>query len=328
MQGWNLYNKGMAAYNDWQSAVNYVAELKNRKSNIDSDLANARTQKTNAETAYASAVTYWENTLAAKAQQIADKQAQIASTNATISEINADIADIDEQIENVNTRRAALSDLVVQINDTRDSIDDMSSVTNYSNLYVISQTVLDSGWTNENVAGVGTYDLVTVSIAEGIRFGGIYTNGSSVNTSTMTNVKSWILSRLGEIRSSILDYLANYTTAELEADKAELQSRLTYYTNRLNEYTTELNTLNAEYTNLQTQRDSDLAQKQSDINYWANQIASLEFQKENIDKIITSAEAEEVAKKEAYDSIKERYEDFTDEHPKDEKTQEEYPSLP
>ena len=328
MQGWNLYNKGMAAYSDWQNAINYVAELKTRKSTINNDLANARTQKTNAETAYANAVTYWENTLAAKAQQIADKQAQINSTNATIAEINADIASIDEQIANVNERRAALSDLFVHVTDTRDDINDMSSVTNYSNLYVVSQTVLDSGWTNGNVTTVGAYDLVTIPFSEGSRYGGIYTNGSSVNTAVMTNVKSWIIARLNEIRQSLLDYLDDYTTAELEADKAELQSRLVTYTNRLNEYTTELNTLNAEYANLQTQRDSDLAQKQSDINYWTNQIASLEFQRENIDKIITSAEADEAAKKEAYDSIKESYEEFTDKHPKDEKTGEEYPSLP
>lgn len=328
MQGWNLYNKGMAAYSDWQNAINYVAELKSRKNTINSDLANARTQKTNAETAYANAVTYWENTLAAKAQQIADKQAQINSTNATIAQINADIASIDEQIANVNTRRAALTDLAAQITDTRAAINAMSSVTNYSNLYEISQTVLDSGWTNGNVTTVGTYDLVTVSVSEGVRFGGIYTNGSSVNTAVMTNVKSWIQNTLGDMRSSIFDYLDDYTTEELEADKAELQSRLVTYTNRLNEYTTELNTLNAEYANLQSQRDSDLAQKQSDINYWTNQIASLEFQRENIDKIITSAESEEKVKKEAYDSIKESYEEFTDKHPKDEKTGEEYPSLP
>ena len=328
MQGWNLYNKGMAAYSDWQNAINYVAELKTRKSTIDSDLANARTQKTNAETAYANAVTYWENTLAAKAQQIADKQAQINSTNATIAGINAQIADIDSQIANVNERRAALSDLAAQVTDTRGFINDMSSVTNYSNLYVISQTMLDSGWTNENVTTTGSYDLVTVAFSEAARYGGIYTNGSSVNVGLLTNVKSWIMDKLYDIRSSIFDYLEDYTTEELESDKAELQSRLAYYTSRLNEYTAELNTLNAEYANLQSQRDSDLAQKQSDINYWTNQIASLEYQRENIDKIITSAEAEEVAKKEAYDSIKESYEEFTDKHPKDEKTQEEYPSLP
>ncbi len=328
MKGWDLYNKGMTAYNDWQNAINYVAELKTRKRNIDSDLANARTQKTNAETAYANAVTYWENTLAAKAQQIADKQAQINSTNATIAEINADIADIDNQIANVNIRRAALSDLVTQINNTRDAINAMSSVTNYNNLYSISQTVLDSGWTNENVAGVGTYDLVTTSFSEGFRYGGIYTNGTSVNVAVISNVKSWIVNRLNEIKQSILDYLDDYTTAELEADKAVLQSRLVTYTNRLNEYTTELNTLNAEYTNLQSQRDADLAQKQSDITYWTNQIYYLEFQRDNIDINIAAAEAEEKIKKDAYDSIKESYEEFTDKHPKDEKTQEDYPSLP
>lgn len=328
MQGWNLYNKGMAAYSDWQNAINYVAELKTRKSTIDSDLANARTQKTNAETAYANAVTYWENTLATKAQQIADKQAQINSTNATITEINAQIAEKDEQIANVNARRAALSDLAAQVTDTRAAINDLSSVTNYSNLYVISQTMLDSGWTNENVTVTGAYDLVTVQYSEAARYGGIYTNGTAVNVDLLTNVKSWIMNRLYDIRTSIFDYLEDYTTEELEADKAELQSRLAYYTSRLNEYTAELNTLNAEYANLQSQRDSDLAQKQSDINYWTNQIASLEYQRENIDKIITSAEAEEADKKEKYEGIKEYYEEFTDKHPKDEKTQEEYPSLP
>ena len=328
MKGWDLYNRAMEAYNDWQSAINYVEELKTRKRNIDSDLSNARTQKTNAETAYANAVTYWENTLAAKAQQIADKQAQINSTNATIAQINADIANIDEQIANVNTRRAALTDLAAQITDTRAAINAMSSVTNYSNLYEISQTVLDSGWTNENVAGVGTYDLVTISLSEGARFGGIYANGSSVNTAVMTNVKSWIQNTLGDMRSAIFDYLDDYTTAELEADKAELQSRLVTYTSRLNEYTTELNTLNAEYTNLQSQRDSDLAQKQSDIDYWTNQIAYLEFQKENIDINISAAEEEARLDKETYDARKEHYEEFTDKHPKDEKTGDDYPSLP
>lgn len=328
MQGWNLYNKGMAAYTDWQNAIDYVAELRNRKSTIDSDLANARTQKTNAETAYADAVVYWQNALDVKAQQIADKQAQINSTNATITEINAQIADIDNQIANVTARRAALSDLAAQVTDTRGFINDMSSVTNYSNLYVISQTMLDSGWTNVNVAGVGSYDLVTVAYSQAARYGGIYTNGSSVNVGIITNVKSWIMDKLYDIRSSIFDYLEDYTTEELESDKAVLQARLTTYTNRLNEYTAELNTLNAEYANLQSQRDSDLAQKQSNIDYWTNQIASLEYQRENIDKIITSAEAEVVVKKEAYDSIKESYEEFTDKHPKDEKTQEEYPSLP
>lgn len=328
MQGWNLYNKGMTAYNEWQNAIDYVAELKSRKSTIDSDLANARTQKTNAETAYADAVVYWQNALDAKAQQISDKQAQINSTNATIADINAQITDIDNQIANITARRTALSDLVVQVNDTRAAINDMSSVTNYSNLYVISQTMLDSGWTNVNVAGVGSYDLVTVAYSQAGRYGGIYTNGSSVNVGIISNVKSWIMDKLYDIRSSIFDYLEDYTTEELEADKAELQSRLTTYTNRLNEYTAELNTLNAEYASLQSQRDADLAQKQADIDYWTNQIASLEFQRENIDIIITSAESEEKAKKETYDAVKESYEEFTDKHPKDEKTQEEYPSLP